>query len=87
MAFSTDEGDDLCKGFEHMANEEELLVCGSTDELTGKKLIPQTEREDLFLPGRILHIHKRKEKRYYNFRTNTCIPFYKGYILDHGHML
>ena len=34
------------------------------DKLTGKRIIHASDREDLYLPGRILHITARKEKRY-----------------------
>ena len=34
------------------------------DKLTGKKKIHAFGRENLYLPGRILHITARKEKRY-----------------------
>lgn len=36
----------------------------SIDDITGKRIVPASDRETLHLPGRILHITARNEKRY-----------------------
>ena len=41
----------------------------SIDDLTGKRIIPASYTENLYLPGRILHITVRNEKRYIKCTT------------------